>query len=99
MYGISKNFAMCFIAAKGIQKAKKLADDLDVDGFDRTMKEKGEGRLAQLRYKGKPVVRLDFQEIPEIPGEPTLHLDFDRARVKHIPINPMKWPQRFGWTP
>ena len=87
------------IAAKGIQKAKKLADDLDVDGFDRTMKEKGEGRLAQLRYKGKPVVRLDFQEIPEIPGEPTLHLDFDRARVKHIPINPMKWPQRFGWTP
>ncbi len=64
------------------------------DGPDRGFKQKRKGKICQIRKENKPLIRSDFDEIPEIKGEKTLHLDFDQLKISYVPLNPRKWPLR-----
>jgi RHS repeat-associated protein len=47
----------------------------------------GNGRICQVRFDKKPVLRLDYQAYPGTNGEPRLHLNTWEKGV-HIPLDP-----------
>ena len=75
------------IGRKIARPVKKLWDDLDFDGPGAGLAH-GNGRVCQIRYKRKPVVRLDYQPIPGSNGQSRAHLHFGRDQSKHYSIDP-----------
>lgn len=71
------------------QKTKKIWDDLDFDDPNPGLKH-GNGRLCQVRYKKKPIIRLDYQPYPGTKGKSRLHLDLDSLDIKHVPLDPRR---------
>jgi hypothetical protein len=47
----------------------------------------GNGRICQVRFDNKPVVRLDYHPYPGTNGESRLHLNIGSEKV-HIPLDP-----------
>jgi RHS repeat-associated protein len=47
----------------------------------------GNGRVCQVRFDKKPLLRLDYQAYPGTNGEPRLHLNTWQKGV-HIPLDP-----------
>jgi len=74
---------------KAYKVTKKFWDDLSFDGPSAGL-QYGNGRVCQVRYKKKPVVRLDYQPYPGSKGQSRLHLDFDSIGVKHVPVDPRR---------
>lgn len=47
----------------------------------------GNGRICQIRFNNKPVLRLDYHPYPGTGGESRLHLNIGSERI-HIPLDP-----------
>jgi RHS repeat-associated protein len=77
------------VIIKSANKTKKIWDDLNFDGPSPGLQH-GNGRVCQVRYKKKPVIRLDYQPYPGTKGESRLHLDFDSLGIKHVPLDPRR---------
>ncbi len=77
------------VIIKSANKIKKIWDDLDFDGANPGLQH-GNGRVCQVRYKKKSVIRLDYQPYPGTKGESRLHLDFDSLGIKHVPLDPRR---------
>jgi hypothetical protein len=60
---------------------KKFGKDLNFDGtkFD----QRGVGRICQVRYKKKPIFRVDYKAYPGTGGEPKAHFHMSPDLSKH----------------
>jgi RHS repeat-associated protein len=88
-------FKLAGEALKGLGKygkkawdaGKKLWNDLNFDGPSAGLKY-GNGRVCQVRYKKKPVGRLDYHPYPGTDGESRLHGHLGPSEGHHIPLDP-----------
>jgi RHS repeat-associated protein len=67
---------------RGGAAARKLWGDLNFDGPSDGLKY-GNGRVCQVRYKKKPVARLDYHAYKGTGGESRLHGHFSRRKGPH----------------
>ena len=68
---------------------QEVWSDLKFDGPSPGL-QYGNGRVAKLDTKKKPIIRLDYQPYPGTKGESRLHLDFDSLGIKHVPLDPRR---------
>lgn len=61
---------------------------MDFDGPNKGFREHFNGRICQVRYKKKPVGRLDYHPYPGTDGESRLHGHLGSNEGNHIPLDP-----------
>ena len=76
--------------AKAWKAVKRFWRDLDFDGPSPGLRH-GNGRVCQVRYKKKPVARLDYHPYPGTNGESRLHGHFGQGESGHVPLDPRSW--------
>jgi hypothetical protein len=70
--------------ARGV---RQFIRDTSIDGPSPGL-EHGNGRVCQIRYKKKPVFRVDYQPLPNSNNESRLHIHIAPDINRHIPIDP-----------
>src|SRR5690625_4813009 len=71
--------------------ARRGAWNLKFDGPSRGLRY-GNGRVCQIRYKTKPILRIDYHPYPGTRGQSRLHGHFGaRPEGQHIPLDPRVW--------
>lgn len=68
-------------------KSKQIGKDLNFDGPSAGLKY-GNGRICQIRYKSRPLFRMDYQPIPESNNESRLHIHLPPNMNNHYSIDP-----------
>jgi len=64
----------------------KLLDKLKIQIDGLRFNDKGEGKICQVRYKKKPVFRLDYKAYPGTNNEPKTHFHMAPNMKKNIPL-------------
>jgi RHS repeat-associated protein len=71
------------LAAKVIEKAKKVWDDLEFEGIKPSRKKDGTGQFCQIKFKKKPIFRIDIHPIDSQDRTPVLHFHIAPDMKKH----------------
>jgi hypothetical protein len=70
------------------KRARQVIRDTDFDGPAPAFLNHGNGKVCQIRYKKKPVLRIDYQPLPGSNNESRLHLHLAPNMERHIPLDP-----------
>ena len=72
--------------AEFAKKGKRFWNDLNFEGPEAKFKRQGTGRVCQIRYKKKPVLRLDYNRYKGTKGQPKLHYHSPPDMSVHKPL-------------
>jgi len=102
IYGYAKQNPLSFVDPQG-QSPFKLIKDLKLEGPKPSRKGDGTGSLCQIRYKNKPIFRIDYHPIDPTDRTPVPHYhyaphmethrefpDFIRAPIENLIIRILK---------